>query len=175
MANPNPRKDVGFQKGNKAGVGNPGPNPGRRMMTQQLVSILHEGFQDWRREVKPICDKDGKPGKGSDGKPLTQVVYVKDGKPMSPDHMSNMRKVLENLVFNATVLNDQAAINAIFDRMEGKPAQAIVAEDENGNRLAATRFILEFDPASPAPARAPVITPALPKPVLTLDKPASSH
>jgi len=174
VANPNPRKDVGFQKGNKAGVGNPGPNPGRRMMTQQLVSILQEGFQDWKREAKPILDKDGKPHKGSDGKPLMQVVYVKDGKPMDSNTMSNMRKVLENLVFNATVLNDQSAINAIFDRMEGKPAQAIVAEDEQGNRLAATRFILEFDPASPAPLRAPVVTPALPKPTVD-NKTASSH
>jgi hypothetical protein len=162
VANPNPRKDVGFQKGNQAAKGNAGPV--RRMMTQQLTSLLNEGYQGFKREARAIKDKDGKAAKGSDGKPLTEVVWVKDGKVADAAVMSNMRKVLENLVFNATVLNDQTAINAIFDRMEGKPAQAIVAEDENGNRLAATRFILEFDPASPAPKRAPVVTPALPKP-----------
>lgn len=143
-----------FQPGNKAAVG----RPDRKLMTQQLISILNEKYQGMKREAV-VLKVDGKVVTDSTGKPVYDVKWVKDGKPQD---ITQMRKVLDNLVFNATVLNDQSAINAIFDRVEGKPAQAILAEDENGNRLAATRFILEFDPKSPAPKHRPTVTPDLP-------------
>jgi hypothetical protein len=144
-----------FQPGNKAAVG----RPERKLMTQQLTSILNEQFQGMKRMGRVIKDSSGNVVLDATGKPRMEEYWAKDGKPAD---MTNMRKVLDNLVFNATVLNDQVAINAIFDRMEGKPAQAIIAEDENGNRLAATRFILEFDPKAPAPKHKPIITPDLP-------------
>lgn len=147
----------GFKPGNQEAK--KADHSGRKLMTQQLIALLNEKFQGMRRVARPVKTKDGSVATGSDGKPITEVVWEKDGAPVN---MSNMRKVLENLVFNATVLNDQAAINAIFDRVEGKPAQAIVAEDDKGNAIRATRFILEFDPAGKPPEHAPTYTPDLP-------------
>ena len=126
-----------FKPGNQLAKG--ADHSGRRVMTQQLTSILNEQFQGMKRQTRPVLDKDGTARLDGSGNPIIETIFVKDGKPQD---ISNLRKVLDNLVFNATVLNDQSAINAIFDRMEGKPAQAITGPE--GEPLEATTFIVRF-------------------------------
>lgn len=102
-----PRADYAtrFQPGNQAAAGVKHTN--RRMMTQQLISILNEEFQDYD-------PKTGRFKKGT-GQPITK-----------------MRRLLDNLVFNGTVLGDTLAIKEVFDRVEGKAVQAIqLGADEN--------------------------------------------
>lgn len=119
---------VPFAPGNQAAAGV--NHWARKHMTQQLVSILNEQFQGYRKVVKVT-------GEGDAAK--TVVTWEKDGKPQD---ITNLRKLLDNLVFNATVLNDQAAINAVFDRVEGKPVQGLSGPE--GEPLEAATFIVRF-------------------------------
>lgn len=137
-----PKSATTFKAGNKAAAG--ASHAPRKMMTQQLTSILNEAFQGMKRVARPVTDKAGKARNGSDGKPLMEVIWEKDGKPQD---ITNLRKLLDNLVFNATVLSDTAAITQIFDRLEGKPVQGISGPE--GEPLEATTFIVRMSSAKP--------------------------
>lgn len=109
MAKGNPKPSTKFEPGNQAAKG--ADHSGRRVMTQQLISALNEGYQEW---VPPELDNDGK--------------EVKKGH-FRQTEITNMRRVIDNLISNATRAADQQAINAIIDRVDGKVPQAITGED----------------------------------------------
>jgi hypothetical protein len=102
-----------FKKGNQ--LAKNGDRAPKRIVTQQLISILNEEFRQYDQ-------KTGKFGKGT--------------------NITKMRRMLDNLVFNATVLGETQAIREIIDRVQGKPAQAIT--DADGNNLEPARYVVEF-------------------------------
>lgn len=151
MGNPGRAPTSGaFKPGNQVARG--ADHSGRKFLTQRLISQLNENFQGMKREARPVKDKDGKPRNGSDGKPIMEIVWVKDGKPQD---ITRADKLIDQLIFNATVLGDQTAIRDIFNRLEGMPVQALTGAD--GAPLEATHFTVQFnvgrpEGANPVPA-----------------------
>lgn len=149
MGNPGRAPTKGaFKPGNQVARG--ADHSGRKFLTQRLISQLNENFQGMKREARPIKDKDGKPRCGTDGKPMFEIAWVKDGQVQD---ISKADKLIEQLIFNATVLGDQTAIRDIFNRLEGMPVQAVTGAD--GAPLEATHFTIVMNAARPAGA-APV-------------------
>lgn len=108
------KPNVGFRfgKGNQAALGF--KHDGRKLCTQQLKSILGEEFREYDAKTKTF-------GRGQG--------------------ISNLRKLLENLVFNATVNGDLEAIKEIFNRIDGRPVQSIGLDGDG-----ASRVVLIFNP-----------------------------
>lgn len=117
MANKNPSNK--FQPGNQAAAGAKHEN--RRPLTQMLISALNEPFHEWDKKA---------------GRYKAQP---------SPAKITKMRKLIDNLIHNATVLNETSAITHIIDRVEGKPLQGLTGPE--GEPLEPAVFVVRATPA----------------------------
>lgn len=123
---------AGFQKGNKAGLGNRGRSANKDL-TQALISQLHE-MKNYDKEV-PLLDRRGRPLVDAKGRPVTTS---------SRKRMMRLHKIVDKLIENAEEGDNQATI-FIFDRVEGRVKQTLGFSEEEEKRKKITVVIEEAD------------------------------
>jgi hypothetical protein len=70
-------------------------------------------------------------GDHSKRKFMTQALIAELTEVDPKTQQTRLRKIIRRLLDNAEE-GDNVAINAVFDRIEGKPKQALVNDDDNG-------------------------------------------
>ena len=108
-----------FAPGNRVGLGNPGPSPRPKFLTQELISQLNE--------------LDVKSGKTKYGKIIENLIKNATGyvlKTKTTDEDGNV------VIEEREIPHDLEAIRQIFDRLEGKPMQSVgLGVGENTGKL----------------------------------------
>lgn len=98
-----------FQKGNQYAVGNPGPSPRTKFLTQELISQLNQTTKHATVITYWVKDKRGK--------------LVKK-RALAENERTNIAHLISCLIANAKE-GDLTAIKEIFDRVEGRAVQAM--------------------------------------------------